>query len=211
VAKSTKHKDSVKPLPDFRAPWENEAGEAGEIDPDKLKRYIHGLLVDKASAQDAREDALADVATANTERDEFKTQAEANNPAEAQKQIDALQAKLDKAQGALDKIEADKEAADLRAEVLGDFEAKNPKAAKYVVGTTKEELEKSLEEVRADFGIEAGEGDEDPDDDNASVRTAPRKTSLTNGGDPKGAARGTEQVDFDKVAGEIIGGGRVFG
>lgn len=205
MAKSTKHKDAVKAFDEFRAPWETADGSEAEIDKPKLKRYIYGLVTDKATAQDAREDALAAVTEAETERDEAKTQAANANPAEAQKQIDKLTKQVEDLTAERDGLVKDKELSALRTEVLGDLD---PKVAKYVKGETKEELEKSLEEVKADFGIETKDPEEDPEDP-PEVRTRPR-TNLRNGADPEGGKAGSDAVDFDKAADQILGNG-LFG
>lgn len=202
MAKSTKHKDAVKPFDEFRAPWETADGSEADIDKPKLKRYIYGLVTDKANAQDAREDALADVATITAERDEAKEQAANANPAEAQKQIDKLTKQVADLTAERDGLVKAKEVADLRASVLGDLD---PKYAKYVTGETEEELKASLESVKADFGIEDAPKD---DEDEDRVRTRPR-SRLKNGSDPE-SGKGGDDYDFDKVAEGIVGGG-IFG
>ena len=95
-------------------------------------------------------------------------------------------------------------------------------AMEYVTGETQEELEASLKEVAEDWGIDLetlGEGDgenEDGDDDgdtdlDKAARTAPRTRSLLNPGDRANGKGGQAEIDFDKVAGEILAGGRMFG
>lgn len=194
-----KHADKVKSFDEFVAPWETEGGTDAEIDKPKLKRFIYNLKFGEAKALDSRDDALATVTTVETERDEAKAEAEKASPDEANKKI----ARLEKENGELkterDGLVKDKEVSDLRAEVL---EGVNPKHAKHVKGETREELEASLKEIREDFGIgdESG-GDEDEDEDN--VRTRPRP-KLVNAGD-KESGRGSDTVDFDKVADDILG------
>lgn len=204
MAKSTKHQDAVKAYDEFRAPWETADGSEAEIDKPKLKRYIYNLVGDKAKAQDARDDALADLSAAETERDEAKAQAADSNGAEAQKKIDKLEKQVNDLTAERDKLVADKEHADLRAEVIGDLD---PKYAKYVQGDTQEELEKSLEEVKKDFGLEAGSEEEQEDEeDEPKVRTRPT-ARLRNGADPDAGKGGSDAIDFDKVADEILGTG----
>lgn len=204
MAKSTKHKDAVKAYDEFRAPWETPDGSEAEIDKPKLKRYIYNLVTDKANAQDSREDALADLSVAETERDEAKTEAANANPVEAQKKIEKLEAQVTALTTERDTLVAAKAEADLRAEVLAGVD---PKVAKYVKGATKEELEESLAAVKADFGI-ADEPD-DADEDEPKVRTQPRSRTLRNGADPD-AGKGGDEIDFDKVASDIVGNG-IFG
>lgn len=206
MAKSTKRQDKIGSLDNFRAPWESEAGGDAEIDKPTLKRFIFNLKLGEAKALDAVDDAKEEVTAAETERDEAKTQAADGSGAEAQKKIDKLTTERDDAVAKVKAFEDAKELADLRAEVLGDFATQNPKAAKYVVGTTKEELEASLEEVKEDWGIsDSDEGDEEEEEDEVVVRTTPR-ANLRNAGDPNSGKGPETPVDFDKVADEVIQG-----
>lgn len=197
----SKHVAAVKPFDQFIAPWETEGGTDAEIDKPKLKRYIYNLVTDKAKAQDSTDEAAAAKVAAETERDDAKADAEKASPEEANKKI----ARLEKANADLkterDGLVAAKERSDLRGEVL---EGLDPKYAKYVQGETREELEKALEQVKADFGL-GEEGDEDLDDDEPVIRTAPR--TLTNPVDPKSGAPSDKDYDFDKIAGEIVNKG----
>ena len=202
MAESTKHQDKVGSFDNFRAPWETEAGQDAEIDKAKLKRLIFNLKAGEAKALDAAASAKAALEVAEKERDEAKEDAEKASPEEANKKIDRLQKKVDELTSERDKLVADKERADLRAEVLEGLE---PKYAKYVTGETREELEKSLEQVREDFGL-SGEGDDDPaDDDDSKIRTRPRR--LSNPADRQSGKPGDEEIDFDKVADDIVGSG----
>ena len=214
MAKSTKHTENVPALSDYRAPWETESGEETDVNKPKLKSYIHGLLLDKAKAQDAREDAKAEVETVTAERDDFKEQAANANGPEAQKQIDKLTADLEKVTGERDALKTAQEQAELRKEVLGDFEAKYPKAAKYVNGATEEELKESLAAVAEDFGIDLEGGDNADDETDGEgepqLSTRPRTQSLLNPGDKESGKGGEAEYDFDKVAAQITGG-RIFG
>lgn len=205
MAKSTKHTDAIKAYDEFRAPWETADGSEAEIDKPKLKRYIYNLVSDKAKAQDAREDALADLQTVEAERDEAKAQAADSNGEAAQKQIDKLTKKVEDLTAERDKLVSDKEEADLRAEVIGDLD---PKYAKYVQGATREELEKSLEAVKADFGIKdaSEEGDDEDEESEVQVRTRPRATKLSNPLDAE-AGKGGGELNYDAVADDILGTG----
>lgn len=199
-----KHLDGLKAFDEFRAPWETEGGSDAEIDKPKLKRWIYGILSDKAKAQDARDEAQESLKTVETERDEAKAEAAKANGDEAQKKIDKLEKKVADLTAERDKLVSDKEEADLRAEVIGDLD---PKYAKYVVGKDREELEKSLEAVKADFGIkDDAENDDDDDDDEPKVRTRPRATKLSTGLDSE-AGKGGGEIDFDAVADDILGSG----
>lgn len=207
-----KHTDKLGSIENFKAPWETESGEDAEIDKSKLKRLIFNLKSGEAKALDSVEEAKESIAETDAENDKLKADLEKASGPEAQKRIDKLETENKALKDAAKaREEADAEAA-LRKEVLGDFAEKHPKAAKYVVGKTEEELEKSLAEIKADFGIEdeGNESGEDDDLDEIVGRTTP-KPNLRTGGDPNPGTGGSGEIDFDKVADEIIGAGRVFG
>lgn len=202
-----KHLEALKPIDEFRAPWETEGGTDAEIDKPKLKRWIHGILSDKAKAQDARDDVQAKLTEAEAALETAKAEAATANGPEAQKKIDALQKKVDELTAAATaREEADAKEA-LRKEVIGDLD---PKYAKYVVGETREDLEKSLEDVKADFGIK-DDGEEELDEDGEPVvRTTPqRRTRVVNPIDDQNG-KGGDEIDYDKVADSILSGGNVF-
>ena len=214
MAKSTQHVDKLGSFDSFRAPWQTETGEDAEIVPATLARLIYNLKLDKAKALDGAEDAKAALAVAETERDEAETRAADGSGAEAQKKIDKLTKDLEAAEAKVTGYEERDAEAELRKEVLGDFAEKNPKAAKYVTGKTKEDLEKSLEEVKSDWGISDEDEDNDEDEDtdlDKAARISPRGTSLLNPADRSNGKGGEAAIDFDAVAGNILSGGRVFG
>ena len=211
MAKSTAHKDKLGSFDNFRAPWQTETGDDAEIDPPKLAKLIYNLKLDLANERDKHEDTKADLAEVATERDEAKQQAADGSGAEAQKKIDKLEADLEKVTGERDALKSEKEQAELRKEVLGDFEAKYPKAAKYVKGETEEELRESLKDVMEDFGIsEDGDNENADEDEERTVSTRPRSQSLLNLGDKESGKGGEAELDPEKVAAEIMGG-RIFG
>lgn len=194
-----KHTDKLGTFENFRAPWETEAGEDADIDKSKLKRLIFNLKQGEAKALDSTDEAKEQIATAEKEAEEAKEEAAKASPDEANRKITKLEQENASLKAAKEKLEADKAEADLRSEVLAGVE---PKVAKYVKGSTKEELEKSLEAVKADFGITDEPGD-DEDADEGSVRSTPR-TRLSN---PLGGQQEPpKEIDFDKVAEDILGG-----
>lgn len=201
-----KHTDALKSFDEFRAPWETADGSEAEIDKPKLKRYIFNLATDKAKAQDAREDALESVKTIEADLEQAKTEAASANGEEATKKIAKLEKDLAAAQEKVTSLETEKEHNALRAEVLGDLD---PKYAKYVVGEDREALEKSLEEVKADFGLEDNSNEDDEDDEDKNVRTRPR-AKLTTGLDAKSGKEGDGDYDPYEVADQILGTG-IFG
>lgn len=199
-----KHADKIGSFEDFKAPWETESGDEAEVDKGKLKRLMYNARRAEAVALDERDEAKEAVKAAEAERDEAKEEAAKASPDEANRKITRLEKQVADLTTERDGLVAANEQRELRAEVLGDLPAKY---AKYVTGTTKEELEKSLEEVKADFGLEDGDGE--GGDDEPQVRTTPR-SRLRNGADPEGTQVGSDEVDFDKAADEILGRG-VFG
>lgn len=206
MPKSTTHIDKLGTIDTFRAPWESEAGADADVDKPTLKRLVFNLKKDLANARDTNEDNKQAVADVEKERDDALAAAADANGVEAQKQIDRLTRERDDYKGKFEKLEADKAHADLKAEVIGDLD---PKYAKYVTGATQEELEASLEAVKADFGIESGEGDENENEDEPVVRNRPR-TRLTNPADKQNGKGGEVEIDFEKVAENAIGMGLVY-
>lgn len=192
--------DKLGSFDNFRAPWETEAGADAEIDKAKLKRLIFNFKLGEAKALDEAEESKAKVAEAEKQRDEAKEEAEKASPEEAVRKI----ARLETANAALkaenEKLTSEKEISDLRSEVLQGID---PKVAKYVVGTTKEELEKSLADVKADFGITDGDGNDGDDEDEPQVRTRPRPR-LTNAGDPNPDDGANQEPDFEAVANSVF-------
>lgn len=217
--KSTAHIEKLGAYDSFRAPWESEAGGDADVDKPTLKRLVYNLRKDLAVARDTLDDTKAEVAEVEAERDEAKSQASDGSGAEAQKKIDKLTADLQKVTDERDGLVKDKETAETRKEVLGEFEALHPKAAKYVTGETQEELEASLKEVAEDWGIdldtlEAAEDPEDGDDEDNDLdkvaRTSPRTKTLRNVSDRQNGKGADGAIDFDAVADDVIAGGSVF-
>jgi hypothetical protein len=199
---ANKHTDKVGTYEDFRAPWETEGGEDAEINKASLKRLIYNLKAGEAKALDQRDENSETIKVVEKERDEAKEEVKKASPDEANRKIAKLEqenADLKAAADAREKADAHEA---LRKEVLGDLD---PKYAKYVTGDDKKALEESLEAVKADFGLEDGNSEEesDEDDDRPTLRTRPR--SLVNGGDPAGPEGGAGgEVDFDKAADQIL-------
>jgi hypothetical protein len=194
-----KHIETLGSYENFRAPWETEGGEDAEIDKTKLRRLIYNVRADLAKAKDAHDETKATLTAVETERDEAKDAVAKANGDEAQKTIDRLTAENTTLKAAAKAREEADEHEALRKEVLGDLD---PKYAKYVQGADREALEKSLESVREDFGLEDPEND--PENE-PNVRTTPR--TLRNAGDPAGRTPADQEYDYDKAADEILGVG----
>jgi hypothetical protein len=148
MAKSTKFSSKVPALDDYKLPsWINEEGEVTDLE--AAKKALHTLALDKAKAQDAREDALAQVAEVTVERDELQTKVDDKTAPDAQAELAKVQKDRDKA-----KEEARKavDRAD-RLEVAME-KGLSPLQAKRLVGETKEELEADADELFEDFKTE---------------------------------------------------------
>jgi hypothetical protein len=200
MAKSTKFSSKVPALDDYKLPsWINEEGEVTDLE--AAKKALHTLALDKAKAQDAREDALAQVAEVTVERDELQTKVDDKTAPDAQAELAKVQKDRDKA-----KEEARKavDRAD-RLEVAME-KGLSPLQAKRLVGETKEELEADADEILELFGPKPT-GDEDEDEELEGRVTPQSRVRLTNGGDPDS---GTDaEPDYDQIAAEI-GGDRIF-
>lgn len=201
-----KHTDAVKPLDEFRAPWETESGEDAEIDKGKLKRFIHNLLRDKAQAQDSRDESLEKVKAAEADRDKAVEEAKKILPEDAQKTIDKLTAERDEFKSQSEALTAEKEIAELRKEILGDFAV--DKRSKFVTGTTRDEIQASFDELKETFGID---DEAAVDDDGNPLETQPKIGGKLRSATDKGSGSGGDTAfDPEKAADQIMGG-RIFG
>lgn len=194
-----KHIDNVPKLAEFRPPWITEDGTEVDIDKDKLKKYIHGVILDKAKALDSRDDAAESLKAAEAERDEYKGQVDGKDPDSAKK-IEKLEKQVKDAEAAVAKAELANE----RLTVITE-KGLDATQAKYLSGDTKEELEARADEILKDFGAKPeadDEDDEDEDEDDLTGRTSPQSgVKLVNGGDP--VQHADTEPDYDKIAAEI--------
>src|SRR5690606_20879558 len=182
--------------------WETEAGEDAEINKSTLKRLIYNLKVGEAKALDQVDASKEAIEAAEAKAAEAKAEAEKASPDEANRKIARLEKQVADLTTERDGLVKDKEISELRAEVLAGVD---PKHAKHVKGETREELEASLKEIREDFGLEAPGKD---DEEEAEVARTRRRSHLGNPLDPQSGKDGGE-VDFDKVAAEILGDSRL--
>ena len=187
-----KHIDQLGTIEDYNAPWETAAGET-EIDKGRLKKFLFGLLSDKAKAQDARDEALEKIETAEKERDKAKAEAAEKDPDSAGKI-----AKLEKENADLKSEISKRDTADLAKEVARE-KGLTDKQAAYLTGTTQEELEKSADKFIEDNGltVNAGEDDDQNDDDEPQARRTPKVT--LNPADPKDGGGPEKVVDYEKI------------
>ena len=192
-----KNLDALKAFSEFRAPWETETGEDAEIDKAKLKRYIHGILTDKAKAQDARDDADAEATKLTSDLDEANANLAKATPDEANKRIEKLTKQVEDLTAKNDELTKNAELTSLRGEVLAGLDSKY---AKYVTGTTREELEASLASVKSDFGLTDDGDSEDDDEEEAGLETKPKtkmKTSLVQ-------TKDDATINYDDAVAEIL-------
>jgi hypothetical protein len=186
----------VPKLEDFQAPWEAD-GEDAEVDKTSAKKFIHGILVDKAKAQDAREAEKAKTAEVEAERDELQTKLEGKADPDLKAEIDKAKAAQAKAEGQRDEAVLAKDRVEIAVE-----KGLSPSQAKRLVGKNREELEADADELVKDLGIEPGKAN-DEDDEGDEGRITPR-SRLNNGGDPLGGKGGADQpVDYEAAAASI--------
>lgn len=188
-----KNIDKLGKLEDFSF---NSLLTADEPDMEKLRKYVFGLLQDKARAQDARDLAQAETAKVEEERDGLKDELASKADPDFAKKLEKAEQERDEAKRKL----ADRETLDLAVEVAEE-KGLTAKQASYLKGTTKEELEKSADKFIEDNGIEpkaSEDGDDDDDDDESnSLRRTPRR--LTNPADDKNGKGPDKALDIDSI------------
>jgi hypothetical protein len=207
-----KHTEKLGSFENFQ--WE-VFSESETIDYARVKKYVYNLLLDKAKAQDARDESEEKIAEANTRADEaVKAQKAAEKKvtdADSTGQIAELTekaateaARADVAEGKL-----------LRLEV-GDEKGLTAKQALRLQGATKEELEADADAVIEEFGLAKpasendDDDDEDDDDEEGGLRRQPTRltTPLDRREDPDKGGPATE-AEFEKAIAERMGG-RIF-
>lgn len=186
-------------LEDWKAPWEVDLKEGDDpkdaIDPEKLKRYLHGVLGDKDKLKDQ-------VTTVTAERDGYKTKVEEHERAgetELQKAIRERDEALAKAA----QPSSEPTPRELKLEIALT-KGLTARQAERLVGTTREELEADADAFLEESGANVGSGDGSGEDGGSS--DTPRATPasrLRSAGDPAG---GAEPVfDPDKEADAYLG------
>jgi hypothetical protein len=171
---------------DWKAPWETETGES-EIEKDKLKRYLFGLLKDKERLQGS-----------NSEKDskiEELTKAVEAKAREGETDVEKLNREKKDLEDKLAKAGTDSaEVLRLRVALAkGLTEAQ----AKRLLGSTEEELSKDADELVASFGGN-GKKDESDESDDGDVSRKPR--GRHNPGDPDPSAGAELVVNADALA-----------
>lgn len=201
MAKSTKYTEKVPKLEDYKAPFVTGEGEDREVDVDAAIKAVHTLMLDKAKAQDAREDAVAEVKEIGAARDELQAKVDDKNTPDAQVEIA-------KANKRAEDAEAKARASELRAdrlEVAAD-KGLTPKQAKYLPKEgTKEELEAAADEILVDFPeVASAKGDEEEEgvEEETFGRQSPRPV---NGSDPK-LNKVEKEFDYEGFADKLHSG-----
>lgn len=196
MAKSDKFTSKVPALAELVAPW---VSEDGEVDIEAAKKAIHTLMVDKAKAQDAREDALAEKREAESQATELQAELDKKSDPDTKAELDKARAKQAEAETKAAEAEARADRAEVAAE-----KGLTPNQAKRLSGSTKEELLADADEFLKEFAPAKAEGDEDEGDEDGSGRTLPRSLALNNGGDPRPPV--DQEPDYDAIAAQILPG-----
>lgn len=198
-----KHTDTLGSFETFQ--WGSNLPDEGEIDRDKLKRYIFNLLTDKAKAQDAKDESDEKVKVAEKAVEDAKAEVAAGDPsgkiAALEKELSDAKDETKKAQFALDRLE------------IGIEKGLTPKQAARLQGDDREALEKDADEILETFGVqkstteETDEEREEREEREAEAaeearagRISPR---LVNPNDRKAAATDAEP-DYNKIADQIV-------
>lgn len=195
MAKSDKFTSKVPKLEDVTLAF---VGEDGTVDEEKARKVLHTLMADKAKAQDAREDATAEVTEQKSKGAELQKQLDDKHDPDSKAELEKANRKVTDAEDAAKKAEGRADRAELALE-----KGLTLSQAKRLVGENREELEADAEELAKDLGVEPGATKQD-DDDEGEGRTAPR-SRLVSGGDPNPDSSGGKPVDYEAAAADIVG------
>lgn len=156
-----------KNVEDWKAPWEVDADgnelpeDDQQLDPARLKKYLHGLLSDKERLQTSLSETTARAEAAEREI------AEAADP----KALEDLQTKYAAAVKERDEAKKGSSVEALKYEIA--LEKGLTKAqAKRLLGSSREELEQDADELLRTFGGKAKNDDPDGDDAGRARRRA---------------------------------------
>lgn len=201
-------KTELPKLDEWKAPWEVDAdgndipAEDQDIDPAKLKKYLHGLLGDKNRLRGQVDDL-----TAETEAFQQKL-ADAKTPEELTR-LQEENARLVRERDEAKQKSSTSAEADLRAlklEIALDKGLTKRQAAR-LVGATKEELEEDADALIAEFGGSAKGSQNEGEEDGEGIARGPVKR-LKNGGDPKenrgGGSEEQQQIDYAAVVKQAL-------
>jgi hypothetical protein len=208
MTKSTKYQEKVPKLEDYKAPWLKEVDGEQVVDVPAALKAIHTLMVDKAKAQDAREDAAADTKIAEEAAAELQAKVDDKNAPDAQAEIARANKKAEDAVRALQVAVGEK----TRLEVVVEQELTAKQAKWLPKDGTKEELEAKAAEIKEDFPAEPKVAETDEEREareeaelEGGLSTAPVVKRLVNPADPNNGSGGA--VDYDALAAKIHGQG----
>jgi hypothetical protein len=196
VAKSNKFSSKVPALEDYKPSWVNADG---EVDVDAALKAAHTLMLDKAKAQDAREDAVAETKEAQSQATELQEKLDSKNDPDTKAELEKARTKQAEAEAKATKAELRADRIEIAAE-----KGLSPAQAKRLVGDNREELEADADELVKDLGIEPGKKTED-DGEEDEGRTTPRAKLRTAGDPVSGGTGGDQPVDFEAEAAKIQG------
>lgn len=198
-----KNAEKLGKFEDFE--WRPDEADA-DHDFEKTRKYVFNLLLDKAKAQDARDEARAEVKDLEGQVADLEKKVA---DADASGELEKAQAKIAELESQVGELTAAKERSEVIAAQGLDAESVK-KLEKYLPKIGKrDELEEKASEIIEDFGLtKVGEGDGDEDDSDDDFGTVPRvrRDLRQSGDDPDGSGR-SASVDFDKAAEEILAGG----
>lgn len=165
---------------DWKAPWE---AEGQELDPERVKRLVYDLRVDRETMQDR-------VTAITQERDQLKDEVDSKKR-EGESELDAARREKAELQKRLEQAgQASVETLKLRAALkvgLGEEHVKR------LVGTTAEELEADAKSLKESFGATGKSEEKEPPRGRPRPRTTP--------GDP--VDHDDPDIDVDKALDQI--------
>lgn len=183
----------------YKAPWEvNAEGvdipeDEQEVDTERLKKYLVGLLNDKEQATEARDAAQLELSEAQGKLEDKSRKDETDTERAAR---DAEARAQDKQEAAAAKREALALRVALKQKGISGEDA--VELAEILKGDTEEELQEHAERLVKKFKLgQAPAGDDDEDDDEPTPATRPRR--LRSPGDPKPHTRAEESLE-DQLA-----------
>jgi hypothetical protein len=182
---------------DWKAPWETETGET-EIDKDRLKRYLFGVLGDKEKLQERLSESETKSTELEKENGNLKKQVETKSR-EGETEVDKLKREVEELKkGGTDK-KSDVDPLEVLKLRVAVEKGLNKGQLKRLIGSNEAELLADADELLQTFGSGGKtDGDEGEGDGNDARRTPKGKH---NPGDPNPKAG--PEVDVKKALDSI--------
>lgn len=180
-------------LEEYRAPWETDdagqvlAPEDQEVDRERLKKYIHGILVDRDQARDGRDTAERAAREAQAQLDSKAREGETADQAR-QREVDALRKKAEDGDQATAKL--------LRYEACAKAELPLAHAGR-LQGKDLDELVADAKSLKKDLRGGGTEGDGRETDEEAGSSGPRVRPGLLNPGDPNPNAKAPVKRDAE--------------